>query len=134
MQVPAKELNFEFARSGGPGGQNVNKVNSKVCLRWNLGKSTLLTPLQKDRFRALFARFMTKDDEVQIESQRFRSQARNIADTTMRLSEMIDEALIVPKKRKKSAPTKSSIKKRLDSKRQKGEIKKGRSKLKVHDF
>lgn len=134
MQVPTKELNFEFARSGGPGGQNVNKVNSKVCLRWSLAKTTLLTPIQKQRFRSAFARFMTKDDEVQIESQRFRSQARNIVDTTMRLGEMIDVALIVPKKRKKSTPTTGSIKKRLDSKRQKGDIKKGRGKVKVHDF
>lgn len=129
ISLPIKELNFEFARAGGPGGQNVNKLNTKVHLTWNLDKSSVLTDVEKNRFRKLYKNVIKSNGDVLITSQRFRVQARNIADCTSRLGEMIEQARIVPKKRVKTRPTGSSIVKRLEKKRKDGAIKRNRSKV-----
>lgn len=133
-QIPIKELNFEFARSGGPGGQNVNKLNTKVHLTWNFEKSSVLSEIQKSRFRLLFKNMIKENGEVMLTSQRFRVQARNIADCTHRLQEMVDAACVVPKKRFKTKPGKAAVKKRLEGKRISGEIKKNRAKIRPSDI
>ena len=78
ISIPFTEFDFTFARSGGPGGQNVNKVNSKVTLRWDVEKSPTLPPDVLARFRAKYPRRMTKDGELVMHSQRYRDQGRNV--------------------------------------------------------
>ena len=99
VHIPVKELSFDYARSGGPGGQNVNKVNSKVHLRWNFMKSQVMNEVQKKRFFNLFKNQINEAGEIMLTSQRFRLQARNLADCVQRLNEMVAQAFIVPKKR-----------------------------------
>ena len=117
ISIPSQELSLQFARSSGPGGQNVNKVNTKAQLRWNARESTILPPAVKARFLNRYANRMTADGEMIIASQRHRSQEQNIADCYQKLREMILEILEPPRLRKKTRPTRGSIKKRLKDKK-----------------
>src|SRR5947208_7866528 len=91
IQVPDDELHFTFARSGGPGGQNVNKVASKAVLRWNLSANTTLPPDVRERLRARHANRITAEGELVLHGQRYRDQARNVEDCRTKLREMILE-------------------------------------------
>ncbi len=97
LQIPDGELIFTFARSGGPGGQNVNKVASKAILHWDLAANTSLPADVRERLRARQRRRVTTEGELVIQGQRFRDQAKNIDDCRDRLREMVLEALAVPK-------------------------------------
>ena len=116
--IPESELTFTFARSGGPGGQNVNKVNTKAILRWDIAASDTLPPAVKARFVQRFGNRITEDGELVIASDRFRSQARNKTDCIDRLHAMVLEVLHPPKPRKATRPTKAAKKRRLEGKRQ----------------
>ncbi len=126
LKVPLKELNFSFARSGGPGGQNVNKLNTKATLHWAVQKCESLPQEVRDRFVKKFARRMNSEGEVVIHSQRFRDQGRNVADCTNKLRDLIAEAAIRPTVRKKTKPTKGSVKRRLKNKAQNSQKKQNR--------
>src|ERR1700747_1666488 len=89
VEIPEGELHFSFARSGGPGGQNVNKVASKAVLHWDLAANTLLPPEVKDRVRARQANRLTGEGMLVIQSQRYRDQPRNIEDCRDKLREMV---------------------------------------------
>jgi ribosome-associated protein len=117
--IPSSELIASFARSSGPGGQNVNKVNSKALVRWNLRTSNALPPEVKLRFEACFPTRINQAGEVMLSSDKYRDQGRNLSDCYEKLRQLIQAALIVPRKRKKSRPTRSSIEQRLTKKRQK---------------
>jgi ribosome-associated protein len=117
IAIPLKELNFTFSRSSGPGGQNVNKVNSKVTLHWPVRHSPSLPDDVRERFLQKFATRITGDGEVVVVSQRYRDQGRNVADCMEKLAAMIREASIVPRKRKKTKPTRGSKERRLKEKR-----------------
>ena len=117
ISIPSQELSLQFARSSGPGGQNVNKGNTTAQLRWNARESTILPPAVKARFLNRYANRMTADGEMIIASQRHRSQEQNIADCYQKLREMILEILEPPRPRKKTRPTRGSIKKRLKDKK-----------------
>ena len=80
IQVPLRELNFSFARSSGPGGQNVNKLNTKATLRWDVQATSCLPEDVKQRFFAQYRRRITKKGQLVLASQRFRDQGRNVAD------------------------------------------------------
>ena len=117
LRIPLKEFDFTFSRSGGPGGQNVNKVNTKATLRWDVSKSPSLPEAVRNRFIAQNRRRMTGEGEVIMTSQRYRDQGRNVADCLSKLRDLLDVATKVPKTRKKTKPTKASKRRRLENKK-----------------
>ena len=119
------ELRWDFVRSGGPGGQNVNKVATAVQLRFDVAGSPSLPQDVKERLARLAGSRMTAEGVLVIRAQRFRSQDRNREDAIERLLDLITEALRKPRKRIRTRPTASSRMARLESKR-KTAMKKGR--------
>jgi len=115
--IDESELQWEFVRSGGPGGQNVNKVATAVQLRFDVKGSQSLPQEIKERISRIAGRRMTSDGTLLIKAQRFRSQERNRVDALERLQEIIGEALRKPKRRIRTRPTTSSRMQRLESKR-----------------
>lgn len=118
LRIPLGEFEFTFARSSGPGGQNVNKVNSKAMLRWPVGASTSLPNEIRVRLTTLQRRRITREGDLLVVSQRYRDQARNIEDCLEKLREMLAEAAIRPVVRKVKKPTRGMIERRLRQKRQ----------------
>ncbi len=128
VHIPDGELNFTFARSGGPGGQNVNKVASKAILHWDLAANTSLPADVRERLRARQRRRITTEGELVIQGQHFRDQAKNIEDCRTRLREMILEVLFRPKARRPTKPSRGSKERRIAAKRQQAQRKIGRRK------
>ena len=118
IRIPMSEFSFSYMRSSGPGGQNVNKVSTKVRLRWTVLESPSLPETVKERFRTKYARRMTAQREILITSQRTRNRSQNVDDCLKKLREMLAIAAVVPKPRKKTKPSKASREKRLQHKRE----------------
>jgi len=129
ITIDENELNFSFSRSSGPGGQNVNKVNSRVTMRWVPSESECISNAVYERFLKAFSHRITLNDEVVIHSDRFRDQKRNMADCREKLHEMLQKVASPPKKRIATKPSKAAKKRRLDSKKAAGEKKKTRQKV-----
>lgn len=127
VRIAPGELHYSFSRSGGPGGQNVNKVNSKAELRFRLDALQGLSWRAMDRLKNQQSRMVLASGEMQIVCDEERSQERNRQRTLERLREMIVHAQIEPKVRRKTRPTRGSKEDRLKSKRARSEIKQQRS-------
>lgn len=117
ISIPLDEFHFTFSRSGGPGGQNVNKVNTKVTLRWDVVRSPSVPEAVRQRFCSRFWRRMTKSGELVVTSQRYRDQGRNVADCLSKLRQMLAEVAAPPKARRSTRPTRAARQRRLDQKR-----------------
>ena len=117
MIIPESEYIIEFSHASGPGGQNVNKVASKAQLRWRVGDSLVLSLEQKNRVREILKNRLTNDDEILVVAEEERSQVQNRERVVERFQELINQALIVPKKRRPTKPTRSSREKRLKTKK-----------------
>ena len=124
ISIPDGELEENFIRASGPGGQNVNKVSSAVQLRFNVLGSPSLTDWARERL--LRGSQLTKDGVLIITAQRFREQERNRADARERLVEIIRAAATRPKPRRATKVPKASKRKRLDGKKHRAQIKQGR--------
>ncbi|MHB9041348.1 MAG: alternative ribosome rescue aminoacyl-tRNA hydrolase ArfB [Melioribacteraceae bacterium] len=121
--IKENELTFNFIRSSGPGGQNVNKVSTAVQLRFNISSSESLTEDVKTRLKSIAGRKVTKDGVLIIEAKRFRTQEANRQDAISRLIELIDKASRKKKRRIKTNPTTGSKVRRIETKKKIGEKK-----------
>jgi len=126
IRIPLTEFRFTFARSAGPGGQNVNKVNTKVTLHWDVESSPSLPADVRERFRSKYSRRINKNGELVIYSQRYRDQARNVDDCKDKLRDMLLEVATAPRKRKATRPSRASKERRLREKKAKSQTKESR--------
>jgi len=126
--IPEHELEFRFFRSGGPGGQNVNKVSTAVQMRFDARNSPSLTEAVRARLLKLAGSRATLDGVILISAVRFRTQERNRADAIGRLQALVDQASVAPVYRVPTRPTKASKERRLVAKTHRGGIKSGRGK------
>ena len=124
VSLDPAEIEERFVLAGGPGGQNVNKVASAVQLRFDLRHSPSLPAGLRARAERLAGKRLTKEGELVITANRFRSQERNREEALERLGELLRQAAVPPKPRRASRPTAAARRRRLETKGQRGEIKK----------
>ena len=122
-RIPESEFRFSASRSGGPGGQNVNKVNTKVELRFNVAESQYLTDGEKIRISEALKGRIRSDGDLLIVSQSERTQLMNKKKAEERFYKLLSMVLTVQKHRKATSPTKASKKKRIENKKKQSEIK-----------
>lgn len=126
LQIDEAELSERFVRAGGPGGQNVNKVSSAVELRFDVAASTSLPEAVRGRLLARRDRRMTGEGVLVIQAARFRDQARNREDARARLATLLRTAMQEPTRRIATRPTRGSIERRLQAKKVRSLVKRGR--------
>lgn len=126
IAIPDEEFEWKFIRSSGPGGQNVNKVASAVQLRFLLPMNSSLPVAARNRLRRLAGQKLIDDGSILISARSERSQEQNRRDALERLAELLRAAMIEPKIRKKTRPTRASKERRIDSKKRRGTTKQGR--------
>ncbi len=126
IQIPVSELRITHSRSSGPGGQNVNKVNSKVTIHWPVVTSPSVPADVRTRFLSKFRRRINKQGELVIHSQRYRDQERNISDCMEKIKGLLLEVATPPKLRKPTRPSRGSKERRIREKKSRSQTKQGR--------
>ncbi|RLS36122.1 MAG: aminoacyl-tRNA hydrolase [Planctomycetota bacterium] len=121
--IPADALDWQFARSSGPGGQHVNRTSTKAMLRFDARHTTHLPEAVRRRFLALVAPQLTNEGHLIITSQRFRDQPQNIADCLAKLSALLERAVRPPRVRRRTKVPRRAIARRLDGKKRRGATK-----------
>ena len=128
VSIPASELSIAFARSGGPGGQNVNKVSSKAELRWTPSTSSALAPDDLAWLLTKLGGRLTTEGELIVVSEKTRDQIKNRADATEKLIAIVRAALVRPKPRRATKPSRGAKERRLGQKKRRAVVKSGRGK------
>ena len=131
--IDEREITLEYIRASGPGGQNVNKVSSSVQLRFDVANSTSLPDLVRERLLKIAGNRINNEGVLIIEASRYRTQEQNRQDAIDRLLRFIRQAAEKPKTRKKTRPTMQSKQRRLEEKRQRGQIKRLRRRSNLPD-
>jgi ribosome-associated protein len=131
--IPDSDLSFAFVKASGPGGQNVNKVSSAVQLRFDMAGTTVLSDAVKSRLRGLAGRRLTDDGAILIIARNQRSQDHNRREALERLADLISRALVAPKARKATKPTRASRERRLEGKSKQQQTKRARSRVRWDD-
>ena len=129
LVIPAAELEEAASRSGGPGGQHVNKASTRVTLRWNLRESRAIGPVRRARLLARLGTRLTRSGELIVHASRHRSRARNRELARERIAELVGEALRVRRKRVATKPGKASKARRVESKRRRAVVKHTRTRV-----
>ena len=125
-EIPETEFEFSFARSGGPGGQNVNKVNSKAVLHWDISSSPSITTPMKNRFLEKYGSRLTLEGVLVLTSQQHRDQITNVEECLEKLTEMLESVLYPPVPRKATKVSKAAKERRTEAKREVGKKKQQR--------
>ena len=126
IAIEERDLNFDFVRASGPGGQNVNKVSSAVQLRFDVEGNVSLPPEVKARLRKLAGRKLSITGVLVIQAARFKSQEQNRQDAVERLLTLIRQAAVKPKKRIRTRPSRQARRRRLETKRHRSRLKQSR--------
>ncbi|MDP7206835.1 MAG: alternative ribosome rescue aminoacyl-tRNA hydrolase ArfB [Pirellulaceae bacterium] len=134
LSIPLRELTFRYSRSPGPGGQNVNKVNTKVMLRWPVAASQTMPETVCQRIREVYHRRVNKNGELVLTSSRFRDQSRNVEDCLEKLRELVREVASPPRTRRVTRPTRASIRRRKKDKQRQSQKKSRRKPPRGEDF
>ncbi|HJP02628.1 MAG TPA: alternative ribosome rescue aminoacyl-tRNA hydrolase ArfB [Planctomycetota bacterium] len=129
LVIAPEELAVSFSRSGGPGGQNVNKVETRVTLRFHVANSPALSEPQRARALERLGARLTAEGELILSSSRTRQRARNLEDARERLAVLLREATAVRKPRRPTRPTRSSVRRRLEEKKRRSQTKRERRDL-----
>ena len=127
LSIPRNELDIRVSRSSGAGGQHVNKTSSRVEIFWNIPRSRALTDEQRSRLLDKLSAKLTTDGSIRVVASDMRSQSRNRDLAEERLAELVRRALMVPRKRKATKPTRAAKEARLDSKKRRSSIKRNRT-------
>ncbi len=133
IRIPESEFTFAFSRSGGPGGQNVNKVSSKAQLSWDVTQSPSVPDDIRERFLLRYKRRITKEGTLLITSQRYRDQGRNTQDCLNKLVELLLSVAVLPTKRKATAPSRGAKQRRLKDKQVRSDKKQARQRPNLGD-
>ncbi len=129
IAIPESEISERFVRASGPGGQNVNKVSTAVELRFDPSQSTAITSEVRDRLRVLAGSRMTADGVLVIDARRHRTQAQNREDARERLADLVRQALVKPRRRRKTKPGKAAVERRIETKKRRSDTKRGRGRI-----
>ena len=133
IRIPDSEFTFAFSRSGGPGGQNVNKVSSKAQMTWDVTQSPSVPEDIRERFLLRYKRRITKEGTLLITSQRYRDQGRNTQDCLNKLVELLLSIAVLPTKRKATAPSRGAKQRRLKDKQVRSDKKQARQRPNLGD-
>lgn len=127
LVIPSKELTVRTMRAGGPGGQHVNKVETAVEVRLSISNSAVLTNNDKAKIRSkLKSRLVGDEESLVVRASSHRSQRRNLEDARERMAKLIAKALLTEKARRATKPTRGSQRRRVEAKKARGDLKKGR--------
>jgi ribosome-associated protein len=133
LSIPAGDLSWSAARASGPGGQNVNKVATKVTLRFDLAGTDALTDTQKRRLRKLAGRRLDADGAVLVSAQAARSQSQNLERARQTLRRLVLQSLVEPKRRVATKPSRAQKRRRLQDKRRQSQKKRSRTRVGTDD-
>ena len=128
VTIPGDELEYAASRASGPGGQHVNKADTRIQVRWNVVESRALGPIQRQRVLRALAPRLTGAGEIVLASDTHRSQRRNREEVDRRLAQLVREALVPPKPRRATRPTAAARQRRLEEKKKRGRKKRERGK------